>query len=70
LRFADDDGFASQGRKILVSSPFQSTYAFTREIIGYDLAGFFQRNSATLQATVAETLQIDRVPTVCRGENK
>ncbi len=27
-------------------SPLQSTYAFSRKIIGYDLANFFQQNSA------------------------
>jgi hypothetical protein len=40
----------------LVSSPLYSTYAFTKEVVGYDLAGFFQCNSATLQATVAGIL--------------
>jgi hypothetical protein len=39
------------------NSPLDSTYAFTKEIIGYDLAGFFQRNSTTLHATIAEILQ-------------
>jgi hypothetical protein len=41
----------------LSNSLLNSTYAFTKEIIGYDLAGFFQRNSTTLHATIAEILQ-------------
>jgi len=38
-------------------SPWDSTYAFTREVIGYDLAAFFQRNAASLRATVDEVLR-------------
>jgi hypothetical protein len=41
----------------LSHSPFNSTYAFTKEIIGYDLAGFFQRNSPALRTTIADILQ-------------
>jgi len=53
-RYEHAKWFILQGQ--LVSSPLNSTYAFTKEVIGYDLAGFFQRNSATLQATVADIL--------------
>jgi hypothetical protein len=45
-------------RGLVSDSPFLSTYAFAYHVIGYDLAGFFQRNSAALQATIAEILQI------------
>jgi len=41
----------------LVPSPLHSTYAFVKEITGYDLAGFFQRNSTILQTTITEILQ-------------
>ena len=32
--------------------PYTSTYAFCREVIGYDLAGFFERNSDVLSREV------------------
>lgn len=32
--------------------PYTSTYAFCREVIGYDLAGFFERNSQVLRREV------------------
>ena len=32
--------------------PYTSTYAFCRDIIGYDLAGFFERNSDVLRREV------------------
>ena len=38
-------------------SPWDSTYAFMRDVIGYDLAGFFQRNTGALRATVDEVLR-------------
>lgn len=34
-----------------------SAYVFCREIVGYDLAGFFQRNSATLKARIESVLR-------------
>ncbi len=33
-------------------SPFTSTYAFMKEILGYDLAGFLERNSETLKTEI------------------
>jgi hypothetical protein len=41
----------------LSNSAVHSTYAFMDKVVGYDLAGFFQRHSAVLQATVADVLQ-------------
>jgi hypothetical protein len=38
------------------ASPQRSLYSFMREIIGYDLAAFFQRNSDTLRAEVNRVL--------------
>jgi len=38
-------------------NPCVSTYAFFKQVLGYDLAGFFKRNSATLKAKVEEVLQ-------------
>lgn len=38
-------------------SPWDSTYIFTRDVLGYDLAGFFQRNAGALRATVDEVLR-------------
>ena len=37
--------------------PSTSTYDFMREVVGYDLAGFFERNAGILQAEVAHVLQ-------------
>lgn len=38
-------------------SAFDSTYVFTRDVVGYDLAGFFKRNAASLRSTVDEVLR-------------
>jgi hypothetical protein len=38
-------------------SAFDSTYVFTRDVVGYDLAGFFQRNAVLLRSTVDEVLR-------------
>lgn len=38
-------------------SAWDSTYVFTRDIIGYDLAAFFERNATALWAAVAEILR-------------
>ncbi len=40
----------------LVESPFHSTYTFCRKIVGYDLAGFFQRNADILSQTIEEII--------------
>lgn len=37
--------------------PLMSTYDFMREIVGYDLEGFFTRNSAALRKEVAAVLE-------------
>lgn len=37
-------------------SPYKSLYTFMREVVGYDLAGFFQRHSATLKTEVNSVL--------------
>lgn len=39
------------------ASPLVSTYAFLKDVIGYDLAGFFERNSAVLRAEVDQVLK-------------
>jgi hypothetical protein len=41
----------------LGNSAVHSTYTFMETVVGYDLAGFFQRHSTILQATVADVLQ-------------
>lgn len=41
----------------VASSSAHSTYAFCREVIGYDLAGFFQRYAPRIQAEVDEILK-------------
>lgn len=40
-----------------LNDPLQSTYDFMREVVGYDLAAFFQRNSTTLKAEIEVVLQ-------------
>ena len=37
-------------------TPTDSTYAFCRDILGYDLAGFFERNSAKFRAELEKVL--------------
>lgn len=38
-------------------SPTVSVYSFCKEVLDYDLAGFFERNSRKLQITVSEVMQ-------------
>lgn len=37
-------------------TPIDSTYAFCRDVLGYDLAGFFERNSKRLKAELDKVL--------------
>ena len=39
-------------------NPTHSTYAFCRDVLGYDLAAFFERNSRTIKREV-ETIITD-----------
>ena len=39
------------------SDPITSTYDFMREVVGYDLAGFFERNAETLRSEVDTVLR-------------
>ncbi len=38
-------------------APTESTYAFAQEILGYDLAGFFQRNSASIRREIQSVVK-------------
>lgn len=38
-------------------SAWDSTYVFARDVVGYDLAAFFQRNASSLRAAVDEVLR-------------
>ncbi len=38
-------------------SPFESTYAFVRDVVGYDLAAFFERNAASLRSEIDTVLR-------------
>lgn len=38
-------------------SPWDSTYVFARDVVGYDLAAFFQRNASSLRTVVDEVLR-------------
>jgi hypothetical protein len=42
-------------RGTVSGKPTDSTYVFCRDVLGYDLAGFFRRNSAAIKA---ETLAV------------
>lgn len=42
----------------LERSPLRSTYAFAEQVLGFDLAGFFQRNSPVLKNEVEQVLHI------------
>ncbi|MDA1055469.1 MAG: hypothetical protein O3C40_34145 [Planctomycetota bacterium] len=39
-------------RGSVAGTPLESTYIFAREVLGYDLAGFFNRNSARIRTEV------------------
>jgi len=39
-------------------APTQSTYAFCRDVLGYDLAGFFERNSVRFRAELEKVLTV------------
>lgn len=43
-------------RGVIQGTSLESAYVFFREVIGYDLAGFFQRNSVTLKRQVETVL--------------
>jgi hypothetical protein len=45
-----------------VSDPLLSTYDFMNDVVGYDLAAFFKRNSATLRAEIDCVLKALLVP--------
>ncbi len=40
-----------------LNNPLVSTYDFMREVIGYDLAAFFERNSTTLRTEIDNVLR-------------
>jgi hypothetical protein len=44
-------------RGSLTGSPLQSTYSFAREVLGYDLAGFFTRNAARIRTEVETVIE-------------
>jgi hypothetical protein len=44
-------------RGTLSPSPLSSTFAFTSQVLGYDLANFFQENSPIIKATVEDVLR-------------
>lgn len=44
-------------RGYLTGTAVQSTYTFARDILGYDLAGFFERNHAKLKAAILDVLE-------------
>jgi hypothetical protein len=39
------------------ANAYESTYDFARQVLGYDLAGFFQRNSALIRREVDQVLR-------------
>ena len=39
-----------------VGSPTESTYSFCRDVLGYDLEGFFERYSARFRAEIEAVL--------------
>jgi len=44
-------------RGISSGSPVESTYVFCRDVLGYDLAAFFQRNSDAIKAETQKVLE-------------
>jgi hypothetical protein len=53
--------YRSDGMLVLTGTldkdPLRSTFAFFSEVVGYDLAGFFDRNAATFRLEVTEVVQ-------------
>lgn len=43
--------------RIGVASSLVSTYSFARDVLGYDLAAFFERNQETLRTELASILE-------------
>lgn len=43
--------------QISVASSLVSTYSFTRDVLGYDLAAFFERNKETLRSELTSILE-------------
>ena len=41
----------------LEDNDLHSTYAFLRQVVGYNLAAFFERNSEAMRATVTDALE-------------
>ncbi len=58
-------------RGILDENPYTSTFSFVKQVLGYDLAGFFSRNNPTLKQTVisvlAALLSPDHKPNISSG---
>ena len=44
-------------RGALSGTPLQSTYSFARDVLGYDLAGFFARNATRIQTEVETVIE-------------
>lgn len=64
LQIDDDIALRYRNEKWIVltgntadTSPHRSTYAFMQQIVGYDLAGFLQRNSPVLKSEVENVLR-------------
>lgn len=55
LRYRNEQWVILTG--VLGDDPLKSTYAFMDKIIGYDLAGFLERNKDTLRAEIERTLE-------------
>jgi hypothetical protein len=55
-RYRNKQWLVLTGQKI-DDSPLRSTYKFCKDVIGYDLAAFFERQSATLREALREVLE-------------
>jgi hypothetical protein len=53
--------YRADGMLVLIGSrsenPIESTFAFAQEVVGYDLARFFERNSDAIRAEIAEIVR-------------
>jgi len=54
-RYAEEKWVILRGS--ISGSPFHSTYVFSRDVLGYDLAGFFERNSSKFKSEVEAVLK-------------
>jgi hypothetical protein len=60
LRYRNSRGGIIVG--LVNNNPLESLFAFSQQVLEFDLAGFFKRNSKTIKLEIAETLKLLLTP--------